>query len=184
MAGNRLTQKELHSLFLHDVGVNAEDIVDNGKKPLYLRLSFPFNRELKIYIFNCTSPPGGRSIDEFKVQLILDGQKRGERGKFDTSDGKTTLVVGYATPFVDTLGGISVLFELDKHMEFAYSANIQVYLRQILPALEKNVHVCQKHNKEILVLSQRQYLIEALQERFNIDLQVMLEKAEHGIKGA
>ncbi len=182
MASNRLTQKELHSLFLHDIGGNAEDIVDNGKKPLYLRLSYPFNRELKVYIFNCTSPPGGRSIDEFKVQLILDGQKRGERGKFDISDGKTTLVVGYASPFVDTSYGVWVLFELDKHMEFAYSANIQVYLRQILPTLEDKVHVCQKHNKEILVLSQRKYLMEALQERFNIDLHVMLEKAEHGIK--
>ena len=49
MASNRLTQKELHSLFLQDVGANAEDIIDNGKKPLYLRLSYPFNRELKVY---------------------------------------------------------------------------------------------------------------------------------------
>ncbi len=182
MASKRLTQKELHSLFLKDIGVYAEDVFDNGRKPLYLRLPYPFNRELKVYIFNCTAPPGGRSIDEFKVQLILDGQKRGKRGKFDTSDGRTALIVGYAAPFIDLSGGIWVLFELDKHMEFAYSANIQVYLRQILTALEENVHVCQKQNRETLVLSQRQYLLEALQERFDIDLKVMLERAEHGIK--
>lgn len=183
MTSKRLSQKELHSFFLQDIGSCAEDILDNGKKPLYLRLSYPFNRDLKVYIFNCTAPPGGRSIDEFKVQLILDGQKRGERGKFDTSDGKTTLIVGYAAPFVDISGGIWVLFELDKHLEFAYSANIQVYLRQILPALEETVYVCQKHNKEILILSQRRYLLEALQERFKFDLKVMLERAENGIKG-
>lgn len=182
MASKRLKQRELHNLFLEDLGTLASDIIDMGKKPLLLRLCYPINRELKVYIFNCTAPPGGRSIDEFKVQLILDGQKRGERGTFDTSDGRTCLIVGYANPFSDISGGIWVLFELDKHMEFAYSANIQVYLRQILPALEEPVHVCQKQNKEILVLAQRQYLIEALQERLSIDLAVMLEKAEHGIK--
>lgn len=182
MARKRLTQKELHSLFLHDLGQYAEDIADSDRKPLCFRMTYPFNREIKAYIFNCTAPPGGRSIDEFKVQLILDGQKRGERGRFDASDGRTVLIIGYATPLVDTSSGIWVLFETDKHLEFAYSANIQVYLRQILPALEKPVHVCQKQNKEILVLSQRQYLIEALAKRFDIDLNVMLEKAKHGIK--
>ncbi|WP_406041594.1 hypothetical protein [Succinimonas sp.] len=183
MASQRLTQCELHDLFLQDVGSIAENVIDNGRKPLYLRLAYPFNREIKVYIFNCTAPPGGRSIDEFKVQLILDRQKRGERGKFDTSDGRTTLIVGYASPFIDLSDGIWVLFELDKHLEFAYSANIQVYLRQILPALENDVYVCQKHNQEILVLSQRQYLLNALEERFDIDLHVMLERAEHGTKG-
>ena len=182
MASKRLTQRELHSLFLQDIEQYAEDVVDNGRKPLCMHLKYPFNRDIKVYIFNCTAPPGGRSIDEFKVQLILDGQKRGERGRFDTSDGRTILIVGYAAPFVDINGGIWVLFELDKHTEFAYSANIQVYLRQILPALEKTVHICQKHNKEILVLCQRQYLAEALKERFDIDLKIMLEKSENGTK--
>lgn len=183
MAGERLTQRELHKLFLHDLGGYAEDIVDNGRKPLYVRLQHPFHREIKAYLFNCTAPPGGRTIDEFKVQLILDGQKRGQRGRFDTSDGRTTMIIGYAAPFVDRYSGIWILFELDKHMEFAYSANIQVYLRQILPALEQDVYVCQKHNKEILVLSQRKYLLNAIARRFDIDLKVMLEKAENGFKG-
>ena len=107
-----------------------------------------FNRDLKVYIFNCTAPPGGRSIDEYKVQLILDGQKRGERGRFDTSDGKTILIVGYATPFVDLSGGIWVLFEFDKHIEFAYSANIQVYLRQILETA--TIQVAQRQGISIL----------------------------------
>lgn len=182
MAKVRMAQKELHSLFLQDIGMCAEDIIDTGRKPLILHLGYPFSRDLKAYIFNCTAPPGGRSIDEFKVQLILDGQKRGERGHFDTSDGRTSLIVGYSNPFFDLNSGIWVLFELDKHMEFAYSANIQVYLRQLLPALEKKVHVCQKQNKEILVISQRKYLLDALRERFDIDLGVMLERAEHGTK--
>lgn len=177
-----LTQKQLHKLFLEDVGDYAQCVEDSGRKPLCLRLDYPYNRDLKAYIFNCTAPPGGRSIDEFKVQMILDGQKRGSRGKFDTSDGKTSLIVGYANPFFDQSSGLWVLFELDKHMEFAYSANIQVYLRQLLHALEEDVYVCKKHNKETLVISQRKYLLPALQKRFDIDLQIMLERANHGVK--
>lgn len=179
----RLPQQELHRLFLQDVGEYAVVAGDTGRKPLRLRLNYPYSRDLNAYIFNCTAPPGGRSIDEFKVQLILDGQKRGERGKFDLFDGRTTLIIGYATPFVDVNAGLWVLFELDKHQEFAYSANIQVYLRQLLRALEQDVYVCVKHNKETLVISQRQYLVQALQTRFDIDLRVMLERAEDGIKG-
>ena len=133
---SRLTQKQLHELFLADVNGYAYEVIDNGKKPLYLRMKYPFNRDFKIYIFNCTAPPGGRSIDEYKIQLILDGQKRGERGRFDITDGKMILIIGYADPLRDKENGIWVLFELDKHMEFAYSANIQIYLRQILKALE------------------------------------------------
>lgn len=183
MKGTRLTQRELHECFLDDICEYAQEVIDNGKKPLYIKLAYPFSREIKAYIFNCTAPPGGRSIDEFKVQLILDGQKRGERGRFDTSDGRTSLIIGYAAPFVDSHNGMWVLFELEKHVEFAYSANIQVYLRQILPALEEDVYICQKQNKEILVISQRQYLKAALQKRFEIDLNRMIERAEHGIKG-
>jgi len=172
----RLTQQELHSLFLHDVDGYAEDIVDTGHKPLELRISYPINQNVKVYLYNCTSPPGGRSIDEYKVQLILDGQKRGQRGQFDDSNGITNLIVGYACPFLDIHSGIWVLFELDKHREFAYSANIQIYLRQILKALENEVYTYQKHNKETVVLCKRQHLMDALKKRFDIDLQIMIGK--------
>lgn len=180
---SRLTQPELHRLFLQDIGNYGIDIEDTGRKPLKFRLSSPFDRDVKVYIFNCTEPPGGRSIDEFKVQLILDNQKRGQRGKFDDSDGRTILIVGYAYPFFDKEAGIWILFELDKHRKFAYSANIQIYLKQILKTLEEDVFVHQKHNKEIVVLSQRQHLVKALQKRFDIDLQIMIGAVENGVKG-
>ena len=106
----RLPQRELHSLFLHDVGKYGIVSEDTGRKPLRIHLDYPFNRDVNAYIFNCTAPPGGRSIDEFKVQLILDGQKRGERGKFDIFDGRTTLIIGYAAPFTDVDAGLWVLF--------------------------------------------------------------------------
>jgi hypothetical protein len=172
----RLGQKVLHELFLHDVGNHAVNVENNGRKPVRMYLSYPFNREIRAYIFNCTAP-GGRSIDEWKVQLIIDGQKRGERGKFDDSNKDTILIIGYACVLSDPEKGLWVLFELDKHREFGYSANIQIYTRQLVRALDDGLFVHKKHNKEIVVISTRERLLEALQKRFDIDLEIMLEKA-------
>lgn len=116
---------------------------------------------------------------EYKVQLILDNQKRGERGHFDDSDGTTVLIVGYADPLDEPMDGVWVLFELDKHREFAYSANIQIYLRQILQTLTNDVYTHEKNNKEKVVLARRPHLLQALEERFKIDLQLMINKSNN-----
>lgn len=178
----RLTQGELHSLFLKDLGNYATNVEDKGFKPLKMYLKYPFNRKVDAYIFNCTAPPGGRSADEWKIQLILRNQKRGQRGNFDDSDGSTILIIGYACLFDDKSSGLWVLFELDKHKEFAYSANIQIYSRQLLKALESGMYVYKKQNDEIVVISEREDLARALEKRFTIDRNIMLEKAEHEIK--
>ena len=88
----------------------------------------------------------------------------------------TVLIVGYADPLDVPDDGVWVLFELDKHREFAYSANIQIYLRQILQTLTNDVYSHLKHNKETVVLARRPYLLQALEKRFDIDLQIMINK--------
>lgn len=181
MATRRLKQSELHSLFLTDVGDIAENVESINRKPLRAHLKYPFNRDIKAYVFNCTGPPGGRTVDEWKVQLIIDNQKRGQCGRFDDSDGTTVLIIGYAQILNDTEDGVWVLFELDKHREFAYSANIQIYLRQMMKALETGVYVHKKHNNEIVVIAKRECLVEGLKKRFDIDLQIMLRNAGHGV---
>ncbi len=170
----RLSQKELHELFLADLAPYIETVENTGKKPLVITLRSPFCCTIKAYIFNCTCPPGGRVIDEYKVQLILDGQPRGQRGHFDDSDGFITMIVGYADPLDDDENGVWVLFETEKHREFAYSANIQIYLRQILQTLSEDVVVHVKHNKETVVLSQRQHLPQAVKKRLDVDLHLLL----------
>ena len=175
----KLLQSKLHELFLEDVKPYAEDIVNIGKKPLLFKLTYPYSCNIKAYLFNCTAPPGGRTIDEYKVQLILDNQKRGKRGHFDDSDGTTVLIVGYADPLDSPDNGVWVLFELDKHREFAYSANIQIYLRQILETLTNDVYIHLKHNKETVILARRPYLLQALEKWFDIDLQIMINKDEN-----
>ena len=154
----KLLQSKLHELFLEDVKPYAEDIVNIGKKPLLFKLTYPYSCNIKAYLFNCTAPPGGR---------------------FDDSDGTTVLIVGYADPLDSPDNGVWVLFELDKHREFAYSANIQIYLRQILETLTNDVYIHLKHNKETVILARRPYLLQALEKRFDIDLQIMINKDEN-----
>ncbi len=170
----RLSQKELHDLFLADLAPYIDAVENTGKKPMVISLTSPFCCTIKAYIFNCTCPPGGRVIDEYKVQLILDGQPRGQRGHFDDSDGNITMIIGYADPLDDDENGVWVLFETEKHREFAYSANIQIYLRQILQTLSEDVVVHVKHNKETVVLSQRQHLPQAVMKRLDVDLHLLL----------
>lgn len=172
----RMTQKELHEIFLEDIGTFADRVENDERKPLKMHLNFPFNRDIKAYIWNCTAPPGGRSIDEYKVQLILENQKRGMRGHFDETDGYKPLIIGYATPFADKMQGLWVLFELDKHREFAYSANIQIYLRQLIEAFNREIYVYQKHNHETVVICTRPFLIEGMKKRFDIDFGILMEK--------
>lgn len=172
----RLTQDSLHKMFLQDLAPYVSEVIDIGKKPLVVSLKAPYCCKVKAYVFNCTCPPGGRVIDEYKVQLILDGQRRGERGHFDDTDGTTVLIVGYADPLDIQDEGVWVLFETEKHKEFAYSANIQIYLRQILQTLSEDVVVHLKHNKETVVLSQRRNLGMALKKRLDIDLHLLLEE--------
>ena len=176
----RMTQKELHDIFLEDIGTFAGRVEDCGRKPLKMHLDFPFNRDIKAFIWNCTAPPGGRSIDEYKVQLILENQKRGMRGHFDETDGYKSLIIGYATPFVDKLQGLWVLFELDKHREFAYSANLQVKLEYMLDTLGKPIIYQQKRTtKEVLVMAQRSNLVKALIARMDVDAAKMTGEWEY-----
>lgn len=170
----RFSREKLNEMFLQDLGDRLD--VDSGvsSKPLLVTLKKP-KRELKVYLFNCTCPPGGRALDEYKIQLIIDGQKRGERGKFDDSDGRRILIVGYAAPFVDDEDGVYVIWDTNYHMEFAYSANLQCYLDPMLKAMSQDVVTSLKHgNGEKIIVALRKNLTKAIEQRIELDIQELL----------
>lgn len=171
----KLKQRELNDLFIKNIGANVDIIGDRNKRPLYLKLGAPYFRTVMAYIYNCTDPPGGRSVGEYKIQMT-DGP-RGQKFHYEDPQGRTILLVGYATI---ALGNAQehewVLFETAKHRVVAYSANIQIYLHQLLRALDQKVAVCVKRNKETVVIARPQYLPEALEKRFEIDQQKLLER--------
>lgn len=61
-----------------------------------------------------------RPADEFKIQLILPGQVRGERGGLDLNN-VPTFLLGYSPDF-----GVFVAWESRFHADFSYSKAVQV----------------------------------------------------------
>ena len=170
----RFSKEELNGLIIEDLG---DRIVWNSginSKTLLLDLEMP-KRKLRIYVFNCTCPPGGRALDEYKIQMIIEGQSRGERGHINTDDGRIPLIVGYACPFDDDKDGVYILWDTSFHMEFAYSANLQCYLDPMLQALSEDVVTCyKKGNREQIVVARREHLTKAIERRIQLDIQNLL----------
>jgi hypothetical protein len=76
---------------------------------------------LAVWAFTLTKPPGGRHPAESKIQLIVPGQGRRERGNFSGPLGRFKLLVG-VHPDED----LFVLWDAYLQRDFAYSKNVQV----------------------------------------------------------
>lgn len=77
----------------------------------------------RLYLWTVTadrSRPGARPAGEMKIQLILPGQERYERGALELS-GPYTALLGYSPDF-----GVFAGWEASLYDGFAYSANVQV----------------------------------------------------------
>lgn len=170
----RFSKEELNRMIIDDLGDRFAWSSGISSKTLLIDLERP-KRKLRIYVFNCTCPPGGRSLDEYKIQMIVEGQKRGKRGHIKADDERYPLIVGYACPFVDDLDGVYILWDANFHMEFSYSANLQCYLAPMLQALTEDVVTCyKKGNKEQLIVAMRKNLAKAIEQRIQLDIQNLI----------
>ncbi len=77
---------------------------------------------VRAYLFTVTPDrsASGRPPGEFKIQLIVEGQKRSARGSLDLLGAYTTLL-GFSPDF-----GVFVAWEARLYTDFAYSANVQI----------------------------------------------------------
>jgi hypothetical protein len=125
----RVTQSELHRRFVVALGDKVERHTNLERKPLELDLAPPLPSRVRVYLFNATRPPGGRPTGEHKVQLIMPGQKRGERGQFDQSDNRIVLLAGYAAE-----EDVFVLWDAGLYPDFAWSRNVQVKAETLFEA--------------------------------------------------
>src|SRR5438309_2343229 len=94
-ANDRLSVADLHQTFLDALKDLVSSHADIEEKPLEVDLKSPLPPKLRVYMYNATYPPGGRTMGEHKIQLIVPGQERGARGNFDISGGRVPLLVGY-----------------------------------------------------------------------------------------
>ena len=171
----KLPQAKLNEMFITDLGDAFVQKKSDSLKPIFLDLALPSIVPVKVYLYNCTGPMGGRSGTEYKIQLIIENQRPGERRLLIDPENGFTFIVGYANPLNDPAYGIYVIWETGKHREFAYSAILQVKLEYMLDTLGKSI-VCQtkRTTKEVLVMAQRCHLIEALKMRMDVDTAKMI----------
>lgn len=126
----RVTQAELHRRLVRALG---DSIVRSHSsweaKPFELDLSPPLPQRIRVYMYNATRPPGGRPLGEHKVQLIVPGQQRQQRGSFDNSGGRIVLLIGYSAE-----EDVFVLWDAGLYPDFAWSRNVQVKPETIVRA--------------------------------------------------
>lgn len=126
---DRLSQADLHKHFVRLLGRHVIRHSDLDVKPLEVELAPPLPGRVRVYMYNATRPPGGRPLGEHKVQLIVPGQRRGERGSFDHGDGRIVLLIGYAAE-----EDVFVLWDAGLYPDFAWSRNVQVKAETIIEA--------------------------------------------------
>lgn len=125
----RVPQTELHRRFLQALGTGVRSHGDLDHKPLEADLAAPLPSRVRLYIFNATRPPGGRPTGEHKIQIIVPGQKRGQRANFDQTGGRIVLLAGYAAE-----DDVFVLWDAGLYTDFAWSRNVQVKATTIIEA--------------------------------------------------
>lgn len=126
----RVPQEELHRRLVKALGAAAiRSHASWDQKPFELDLAPPLPQRVRVYMYNATRPPGGRPLGEHKVQLIVPGQRRGERASFDNGDGRIVLLIGYGAE-----EDVFILWDAGLYSDFAWSRNVQVKAETIIQA--------------------------------------------------
>ena len=124
-----LRTQELHQRVLDSFGEHLKWHSDPAHKPLEIDLVPPLPPRIRAYVYNATTPPGGRTIGECKVQLIIPGQRPGRRADFDRSGGRSVLLLGYNADYDAFL-----LWDAGLHFDFPYSKNVQAKSETLVAA--------------------------------------------------
>jgi len=153
---------EQHNKLLQALGDAVVSYSDPNQRPLEVEISDPFPVKLRIYLFTCSNPPGGRAPNEFKFNLNVPGQEG--RGNFDTSDNCFILLAGYVADEDPDLD-VWVLWDATMHKNFAKNANVQTKAELIQLAKVQDVASLDKSNGERVLASRGCYLTKAIQIR-------------------
>jgi hypothetical protein len=164
LAQERLSIADLHRTFLDALNGAVLSHSDIEEKPLELDLKSPLPPKLRLYMYNATYPPGGRTMGEHKIQLIVPGQDRGARANFDSSDGRIPLLVGYRPDL-----RIFMLWDADLYVDFSYSRNVQVKPETVYEAFAQGIgrqkRRLWRQATEVVITSDAQHLRQAILER-------------------
>ena len=169
----RLDAEGLHEAFLRAL---EPQVVEHSKvevKPFEVNLRPPLPTLLRVYIYNLTHPPGGRTQGEHKVQITLPSVRRGQRAELDHSDGRIVLLIGY-----DAEMSVFVLWDAGLYRGIPFSRNVQVKAETVYGAyakgLTKQTRQLWGGAEEVLVAAHSSYLPSAIQLRVDLSLARLL----------
>jgi len=160
-----LTTFELHSRFVCSLGDMCDRYSALGDKPLHVIMGKMNPYNLRVYLFHCGNPPGGRSVDEYKIVLNI-GQPRGHRGHLDETDGYYPMIVGYVSDY-----DVFVIWDAMKHQDFTFNKNLQVRADTILCALGQPLSLQNRQTqkgKETVIACRSKFLGKAITERMQL----------------
>ena len=172
---HKLGRATLNRLFVDSLGDAVLKTENLDGKPLLVDLQMPYPLRLRVYLYNCTNPPGGRALDEYKMQVIAPDQRRGTRASFDYSDGRMPFLVAYVRLSDEIENGVFVLWDTTKHEDFSYSANFQVKAETIIEALCIPISSSTRGNNEIVLAARPRHLLTAIEMRLDIMSRDILE---------
>ncbi len=169
-----LSVKQLHANFIADLENRVVSTSSITQKPLDVIASPPM-RSLRVYLYNLTKPPGGRSEDEYKIQIIIPGQVRGEKGNFDFSkEDHVVLLIGYEQNF-----GVWALWDAYLYKDISYSRNVQIKSHALIKAASSGFGEQQRETKnglETVLTCSRKNLAEAVQKRISMWVNDLVSK--------
>lgn len=174
----RVSQTEMHERLIETLGKRVLRHGPTSAKPLEIDLGSPLPVRIRVYMFNATRPPGGRPLGEHKVQLIVPGQRRGERGSFDHGDDRVVLLVGYAAE-----EDVYILWDAGLYSNFAWSRNVQVKAETIIEATAGKLATQFRQLRpsegpavvETLIAAPAERLAEAIDTRIQLSRQRLIE---------
>lgn len=156
-----LDTPELNRRVIDALGDLVLDVDDPDAAILTLQCAPPLPDRLRIYIFNATNPAGGRPTPEHKIQLMVPGQRRDQRGNFDFSGGHHVLVVGYTEDY-----DVFILWDAELHKDFAFSKNAQVRTETVETARNDDTVATQartlKLGEETVIAAPSNLLVDAI----------------------
>lgn len=138
----------LHAVFVDALGDLVETHSELRKKPLDVDLKHPLPRRVRLYMYSLVGGTLTTRPNEYKASLRVPGQRVGQYGSFDHSDGRLVLLVGYR-PDLD----VFVIWDASLHPRFKNGGNIQVRSDTVVTAAALGEHEQLRrltHNAELV----------------------------------
>lgn len=163
---------DLNAYFVNCLEGSIEYCSPLEKKPFDLTINMKGLKKFRIYSYNAGCPPGGRPEGEYKIVLTVN-QPAGTRGNFDRAGDYMVLVVGYVEEY-----DVFVLWDSNKHIDFAFNKNLQVKFQTIIDAFVNGLSFQERNTlrgKETVIAAHKNYLTKAINKRFDIMINELLE---------